>query len=135
MATTIVKYIPKNTGANTEYREISEDDKQMILTRCIKALSVMAEYDTYSQTDHEDQAWCRDNWWHRRSKKLSKGQRGINSPCSVVGGIIHNFMFKESPQYDLSARQMEDLEFVLAGINLFDNSIEPIRFQIGWDNE
>jgi hypothetical protein len=132
MATLVIKYLPKHTGANTQYREISEEDKQILLTRCIQALSTLAEYDRMNTTDNEDQVWCRDAWWHKRTKKLNKGANGLNSPCSTLGGIIHNFMFKTPLQYDLSNKQMDDLEFVFKGLAAFEPSIEPIRFQVGF---
>jgi hypothetical protein len=52
----------------------------------------------------------------------------------VVSGIINNIMFKASPQRDLTAKQMADIEVIsstLAGI--FPNDATAIRFQIGFE--
>jgi len=130
MATRTIKYIPKNTSAGTEYREIDEDDKQFILTSCIQALTTMAEYDKCS-SDDEDKKWIRDQWWHKKDKRLHKGKDGLNTPCSTLGGIVNNMMFKDPPQRDFSAKQMEDLEFIFQCLHSFREDIQPFRFQIG----
>ena len=54
MVIKVIKYIPKNTSAGTEYREVDEDDKNFILQQAIRALAIMAEYDKRSSTDHTD---------------------------------------------------------------------------------
>ena len=130
MATRTIKYIPKNTAAGTEYREIEEDDKQAILTACIQALTVMAEYDK-AASDDEDKNWIRDKWWHKKDKRLHKGREGLNTPCSVLGGIVHNMMFKDPVQRDLSDKQMADIEFIFQCLHSFRPDIAPFRFQIG----
>lgn len=127
----VIKYIPKATSARTEYREIDGDDDMWIRTELIRWLALVGELD---QTHDEDLRLFRDGWWHRKSKTLSKGHLGPNSPCSVVSGIINNMMFKETPQRDLTAKQMSDLELIsqtLSGI--FPNDATGIRFQIGFE--
>jgi hypothetical protein len=127
----IIKYIPKATAARTEYREIDGDDDMWIRTELIRWLALVGELD---QTHDEDLRLFRDAWWHRKSKNLSKGHLGPNSPCSVVSGIINNMMFKETPQRDLTAKQMSDLEVIsqtLAGI--FPTTATAMRFQIGFE--
>lgn len=133
MAAKIIKYIPKNTAAGTEYREISDDDKQVILTACVQALTIMAEYDR-AASDDEDKLWIREKWWHKKDKRLHKGKDGMNTPCSTVGGIVHNMMFKTPLQRDLSAKQMEDIEFIFQCLHSFYPDIQPFRFQIGFSN-
>lgn len=131
MATRVIKYIPKNTAAGTEYREIEEDDKQFILTSCIQALTVMSEYDT-AASDDEDKKWVREQWWHKKDKRLHKSQNGLNTPCSVLGGIVHNMMFKTPLQRDLSDKQMKDLEMVFLLLSSVKEEIPSMRFQIGF---
>jgi len=131
MAIKVIKYIPKNTSAGTEYREVDEDDKNFILQQAIRALAVMAEYDKRSSTDHTDDVWIRDQWWHKKRKDLHKGKDGMNTPCSVLGGIVNNMMFKEPLQRDLSAKQMTDIENIFSAMAHFREDIKPIRFQIG----
>jgi len=128
MAQKIIRYLPKTTGAKTEYREITDEDSEFILRQLIEILAHMAEYDRLRD---QDSVWVRDQWWHRRTAKISKGRDGPNSPCSLVGGIIHNFMFKTPPQRDLTPHQMEDLETITAVLSQIMPSVEALRFQIG----
>lgn len=132
MAQKIIKYIPKHTAAGTEYREIDEDDKNFILQQCIRALSIMAEYDKKSTTDNSDDIWIRDQWWHKKRKDLHRGKDGMNSPCSVLGGIVNNMMFKVPAQRDFSDKQMTDIENIFNGMAHFREEIQAIRFQIGF---
>jgi hypothetical protein len=131
MAIKIIKYLPKNTTAGTEYREIDEDDKQFVLTSCIQALTVMAEYDKAS-SDDEDRIWVRDHWWHKKDKRLHKGRDGLNTPCSVIGGIVHNMMFKTPQQRDFSDKQMKDLEMVFQLLSSIKEEFTPFRFQMSF---
>lgn len=132
MAQKIIKYIPKNTAAGTEYREIDEDDKNFILQQCIRALSIMAEYDRIASSDDGDSKWIRDQWWHKKRKDLHKGRDGMNSPCSVIGGIVNNMMFKTPAQRDFSDKQMTDIENIFNAMAHFREDITPLRFQIGF---
>lgn len=131
MAQRIIKYIPKNTAAGTEYREIDEDDKEFILQQCIRALTVMAEYDKCSSSNTDD-VWIRDQWWHKKSSGLHKGRDGMNSPCSVLGGVVNNMMFKTPQQRDFSDKQMRDIENIFNGMAHFRDDIQAVRFQIGF---
>lgn len=124
----IIKYIPKITNAGTEYRELDPDDLMWIQTQMVRWLSQMAELD---QLRDEDSVWVRDNWWHKRSNKMHKGRNGPNSPCSVVGGILQNMMFKTPVQRDLTNKQMEDIEYISTVIGAAYKDCEPFRFQIG----
>lgn len=127
MATKIVKYIPKITTAGTEYREISEEDKADIMNTCIHILSVMAEFD--SRRD-EDSKWVRDQWWHKRTDKVHKAKTGQNTPCSVIGGIIYNMIYKDPKQRDFSDKQMSDLEYITSVMSNVYEGIPAYRFQI-----
>lgn len=125
----IIKYLPKITSAGTEYREIDTDDMAWVQEQLIRYLTVMAELD---QARDEDSKWVRDQWWHKKTKKLHQGKQGQNTPCSVVGGILSNMMFKENPQRDFSNKQMEDIEYISQVIGSVYQGCEPIRFQIGF---
>ena len=129
MSTRIIKYIPKVTAAKTEYRQISEDDHQWLQLQMMQWLTKMAELD---QSHDEDTRYFLDQWWHKKSKKLHKGQQGPNTPCSVVGGVLNNIMFKENPQRDFSNKQMEDLE-IISHILSQAIDVEAVRFQIGFN--
>jgi hypothetical protein len=125
-----IKYIPKATSARTEYREIDAEDQQWLQVELIRWLSLIGELD---QTHDEDLRLFRDSWWHRKSKDLSKGQFGPNSPCSIIAGIVNNMMFKDKPQRDFTEKQMRDIEYIsmtLSGI--FPQGATAVRFQIGF---
>lgn len=125
----VIKYIPKITNAGTEYREIDPEEMTWIQTQLVRYLTIMAELD---QARDEDSRWVRDQWWHKRSDKLHRGKQGQNSPCSVVGGVLNNMMFKDTPQRDFSNKQMEDIEYISAILGTVYEGCQPIRFQIGF---
>jgi len=128
MTARIIKYVPKITGAKTEYREISEDDLQWLQVEMIRWLTRMAELD---QSHDEDVKYFLSQWWHRKSKTLHRGQNGPNTPCSTIGGILHNMMFKEHPQRDFSAKQMDD---IVAVSHILSEALDvtAVRFQVGF---
>lgn len=129
MAATVIKYIPKQTAAGTEYREIDDQDKADILNTCVKILATMSVFDTLKD---EDSQWVNTQWWHKRSSKLHKGQNGLNTPCSVIGGIVHNMMYKQPLQRDFSDKQIADLEHITAILHTIYEDIPAYRFQIGF---
>ena len=129
MTVKLIKYVPKITSARTEYREISEEDQQWLQVQMIHWLTKMAELD---QSHDEDVKYFLEHWWHKKSKRLHKGQQGPNTPCSTVGGVLNNLMFKEVPQRDFSHKQMEDIEHIS---HMLSQAIDTpaVRFQIGFD--
>lgn len=127
----IIKYIPKITNARTEYREITNEDAVWLQTELIRWLTVMSQLD---QCRDDDSVWVRDHWWHRRTNKLHKGQEGPNTPCSLVGGVLNNLLFKEPQQRDFTNKQMEDIEYVSAILAQAYPTITAVRFQIGFQD-
>jgi hypothetical protein len=125
----IIKYVPKNTSAGTEYREIDPDDMAWIQSELVHWLILMGQKD---QGLDDDSRWIRDNWWHKHSKKLHKGRTGLNTPCSVVSGILENMMYKIPAQRDFSDKQMEDIEMLSQAIHAIFPDTTPMRFQIGF---
>ena len=119
--------MPKHTNAGTEYRELCEEDRAQVLSTCVQMLTVMSEYDARRD---EDSIWVRDQWWHKRSNKVHKGQHGPNSPCSVIGGIVYNMMYKDPLQRDFSSKQLADIEYVTAVMNNVYDNIPAYRFQV-----
>lgn len=127
-----IKYLPKITSAATEYREISMDDQLWLQMELIRWQTVIGQLD---QLHDRDVKIFRDYFWHHKeSRHLHKGQHGPNTPCSTVAGILHNIMFKESPQRDLTHKQMEDIEWISQNLSA-SLGLEAIRFQIGLDYE
>lgn len=126
--TRTIYYQPKQTAAHTEYRAISDEDMQWLKTELIKYLSCMAERDLNPSDDNQ---WILDKFWHKRTDKLHKGkvnnQYRQNTPCSLIGGLVNNLLF--GSQNDLTAKQMEDLEFIsMAMATIMETP--AVRFQI-----
>ena len=127
-----IKYIPKVTAAHTQYREIDPEDQLWLQTELIRWQTLIGQLD---QLHDRDMKIFRDYFWHHKeSKRLHKGQYGPNTPCSTVAGILHNMMFKENPQRDLTDKQMEDIEWIAGELAKFLDT-EAIRFQIGLAHE
>ncbi len=126
-----IKYLPKVTAAQTQYREIDADDSLWLQTELIRWQCLVGQLD---QLHEVDMKIFRDYFWHYKTKRLHKGQHGPNTPCSTVAGIIHNIMFKQPQQRDLTDKQMEDIEWISGELHKFLDS-EQIRFQIGLSHE
>ena len=128
MATKTIRYVPKITSARTEYCEIDPEDQAWLIDQLIHWLAVMGEMDQARDSDSE---WVRDQWWHKRTKKLNSGKQGLNTPCSFVSGVIVNMLYKQPAQRDLTRKQMDDFETISAIMaQMFDTN--SIRFQIGF---
>lgn len=125
----IVRYVPKFTAAKTNYREISQEDMAFLQQEWIRWLAIMSELD---QSRAEDDRWVRDQWWHKRTSTLPKGEHGQNTPASFVGGLINNFVF--GTQRDITDRQMDAVQNIshIMG-SAFPDTCHDIRFQIGFD--
>jgi hypothetical protein len=130
MAVKTIKYVPKFTQARTEYREIAEEDLSWIKMELWRWLAIMAELD---QLRDPDSRWVLDQWWHKRTQSLPKGQHGPNTPASFVGGLCQNLVF--GTQRDLTNRQMEALQTISHVLSQAFNTCTAIRFQIGFDTE
>lgn len=124
-----IKYIPKTTLANTEYRQISDTDMQWIQTSLLRILSRMAELSVSHSEDHK---LVLSDYWRRRRKSLPRRRDGDNTPESFVGGLVNNLVF--GTQRDITDRQMEGLEQVYSVLNvLFPEEFEHVRFQVGFE--
>lgn len=121
-------YTPKVTAARTEYRALNDEDLAWLKTELIKYLANMSERDL---NPSEDNQWILNRFWHRRTDKLHKGRvedtYRQNTPCSFVGGMVNNLVF--GTQKDITAKQMEDLEFISQAMATITDS-PAIRFQI-----
>jgi hypothetical protein len=121
-----IKYIPKITSARTEYREIDTEDMTWIKTELFRWLAIMAELD---QARDQDSRWVREQWWHKRTKNLPKGQLGENTPASFIGGLAQNLVFGD--QRDLTDKQIDAIQNISHVLGGAFDSCTNIRFQIG----
>jgi CRISPR/Cas system CSM-associated protein Csm2 small subunit len=128
MARTI-PYVPKITGAKTNYREISQEDHDWLINQMIKATIKMA---TLSNTINEDQKQVRDQWYRKRRSSLPRGRDGQNTPESMIAGILDNMLYGETPQRDFSDKQMDAIEDLFKWLDaIFPNEFEEPVFRIG----
>ena len=125
----LIKYIPKSTLANTEYRSINELDMAFIHEQVLRYLSRMGELDM----EHEGDLYeLNQTWWHKRRKTLPKGRQGHNTPCSYISGIANNLIWGQ--QRDLSNKQMDALEDISHVMSIcFPGEFSAIRFQMGFE--
>ena len=122
-----IKYIPKITSARTEYREIEPDDMSWLTLELMRWLATMAELD---QCRDEDSRWVREQWWHKRTDTLPKGQHGQNTPASFIGGLVKNLTF--GTQRDLSDKQMDAVQNISHVVGGAFSDCTQMRFQIGF---
>lgn len=125
-----IKYIPKLTAATTEYCEIDPDELMWLQTELIRWTIQVGLLDT---AHDDDVKIFREYFWHKKMSKLlhSKSAQGPNTPCSLITGIIHNMMFKQPQQRDLTKKQMEDIEYISIKLSQVLD-ITPVRFQVGF---
>jgi hypothetical protein len=124
----VIKFVPKSTGARTEYREITVEDMAFVQSEMIRWLAVMSELD---MARDEDSKWVRDQWWHKRTETLPRGREGQNTPASFVGGMINNLVFGE--QRDLSDKQMDAIQNISHVLGSSTQGCTAITFQIGFN--
>jgi hypothetical protein len=124
----VIKFVPKSTGARTEYREISVDDMAFVQSEMIRWLALMSELD---MARDEDSKWVNNQWWHKRTDTLPRGRAGQNTPASFVGGMINNLVFGE--QRDLSDKQMDAIQNISHIMANFNDECSILTFQIGFN--
>ncbi len=122
-----IKYIPKTTGARTQYREIDAEDMSWLQTELIRW---MANANELGQKRDEDSEYFTRQWWMKRTQTLPKGQWGPNSPSSFIGGTVNNLVF--GTQRDLSDKQMDSIQNISMIMGQAFEGCSQIRFQIGF---
>jgi len=125
----VIKFIPKTTNANTNYREVSIEDMAFIQEQMIRWLAVMGEKGI---SRDEDDKWVNTQWWHKRTSTLPKSKTGENTPCSFTAGMLNNFMFGN--QRDLTEKQMDALTNISHIMGAAFESCTELAFQIGFDH-
>jgi len=69
--------------------------------------------------------------FNNNTKSLPSGKEGMNTPANFIGGIVNNMIFGQ--QRDLSARQMEGIEYVSKWMAELDpEQSVSYRFQLGF---
>lgn len=122
----IIKYIPKHTTAQTNYRTITEEDMTFLQTELVRWTVKMGEISIQRDTDSK---WVFNQWWNKRTDTLPKGRNGQNTPASFISGVLANTMFGE--QRDLTDKQMDaicNISHIMG--NCFEDC-STLKFMIG----
>ena len=133
MATRTIPYVPKITGAKTNYREISEADHNWLIQSMFKALVKMG---TLGNTTNEDHKAIRDQWYRKRRATLPRGRDGQNSPESMLAGMLDNMLYAENPHRDFSDKQCDSIEDLFKWLDaIFPGEFDEVIFRIGFSND
>ncbi len=128
MKTRKIMYVPKQTGANTNYRELSEEDMAWLQSELIRWMSEVSE--TAMKRD-DDSKYLVNHWWMKRHSMLPRGKAGQNSPFTFIGGMVKNLVF--GTQRDLTDKQMEAIEYLSKAMAaVYEDHCTNITFQIGF---
>lgn len=113
-------YNKKVTSANTTYLEITPEDTQFLISKCIQMQSYMGELSLTKEKEVKDVY----KWYTSSTKTLpySNSMKRNNSPQSFVSGVINNIMF--GSQRELTEIQAEHLQNI---INSYQQLIEAIH--------
>lgn len=126
--TRTIQYLPKQTAAKTEYREISEADQSWLLGQLMEYMVVMA---TLTTNKSEDAQILIDKYWRQTDKELPRGRDGLNTPESLVAGILDNMLYAEARQKDFTAKQCAALENISIWLQALDSArFTDITFQV-----
>lgn len=126
--TRMVQYLPKNTTANTEYRDVCDSDHSWLLNQLMQYLVMMA---TLTTSKSEDNKIVITEYWRKKRSNLPRGREGQNSPESMVAGIIENMLYATAAQKDFTAKQCTAIEDISHWMHAIDNvRFEKIMFQI-----
>lgn len=123
-----INYVPKNTTAKTEYREFRPEDHAWLISQMMEW---MVKLGCLSNTTNEDLKALRDQYWRKRRSNLPRGRDGLNSPESMIAGILENILYAENPQRDFTQKQCDALEDISRWMNAMDPKFDQIVFRIG----
>ena len=121
-------YNKKVTSANTTYLEITDEDTQFILTKCIQIQSYMGELSLIKDKEVKDVY----KWYTTSTKTLpySNSMKRYNSPQSFISGTLNNIMF--GSQREITETQSEHLQNIINNYQQLSNCISDeykIRLQ------
>lgn len=128
MTTRTIPYQPKSVMAKTEYRKLKTEDQKWVLDQLEQWMLKMDQFRTSRVRDLED---IYDQYWDRKSKDLVKGRNGMNSPKSLVEGILENMRYgEEQKQYDLTKPQCDGIKNISVRMNTcFGDAAPEINFE------
>lgn len=108
---------PKNTAANTQYWEMSAEDRAWLMVSFMEFLTDIQEIAT-----HDDM--IRQEMFRRRPSTYPRGRRGPNSHASMLGGITRTLLDGR----DITTAHIDVIEALSDLVAAYDHS-EPVRFE------
>jgi hypothetical protein len=111
MAIHKIYYDIKYTSANTDYLQISSEDKTWLIEQLIKIQSYIIELQTMKNKDVQDVMKC---YFFKKTKTLpyNNNFKNQNTPMSFVAGLLNNLMFGN--QHNVSKSQSENIENIMS---------------------
>ena len=112
-------YNKKVTSANTTYLSISEEDTQILISKCIQIQSYMGELSLVKEKEVKDVY----KWYVTSTKTLpfSSSMKRSNSPQSFIAGVLNNIMF--GTQRELTEVQAEHLQNIINSYQQLSDAI------------
>lgn len=102
-------YNKKMTGASTTYLDITPEDTQFLISKCIQVQSYMNELSLVKDKEIRDVY----KWYTTSTKTLpfSNSMKRYNSPQSFIAGTLNNIMF--GTQREFTEVQTEHLQNII----------------------
>ena len=126
MESKIYQYSLKNTSANTDYVDLTTAERTQILKYMRDAMLLMDQLIHEPGSHPEAEAYT--ILWLTRTAELNTGRAGLNSPASIMSGVIYNMCW--GGQRDFTLKQLSDIEKCMALVNdVFPDLVPEILFE------
>ena len=118
-----IRYTIKKTVSNNTYYNISEEDKNYLITKLIQTQSYMNELSITRDDDLKGFV----KWYTSPNKQLpfSSNFKKHNSPQSFIAGMLNNMLYGN--QGNITDTQANHLEFI---INTFTQLSKEVHIQL-----
>ena len=126
MESKIYEYNLKNTSANTDYVNLTKSERTEILQHLRDAMLLMDQLIHEPRSHPQAEEYTRV--WLTRTAELNSGRGGLNSPASMMSGVIYNMCW--GGQRDFTLKQLADIEKCMALVNdAFPDLVPEIVFE------
>jgi hypothetical protein len=119
-----VKYKIKENNANTEYREVSKEDKEWVLSQA-QRISNLA--DDCAKSTNQDILDAGRELTKTRKELIRQGTGTLNSVKTLVDGVIKNMV--QGGQRDFSDRTCKGLQGAFKIASEVFNTIEEVEWE------
>lgn len=117
-----IYYHIKNTGAQTKYVVIDRNDFIAIIEQLVLWLTLWGEH---GNSHMESLNKHFQSTYYRKTKKIVGGKNGLNSPHSLISGLIYNLFFNK--QDNLSISVLRSLEYISREIVTTEMALKELR--------